>query len=299
LSFIRDRRARHSGLRRVLLAITALSVAAVASAGEPHWVRVSTAVDHDVVDFIDTSSIAIRQGRLTARYLWNFDAIQADSITHEPYQSETGLGVYDCLKRQSGAIEITMYRRKDAHGGIVDAVLRMTPRDAQMTDVEPESMGEEEVVFVCDLWGKRAAHWSPEGWHLIGESSGSPPRSVYLSPATLRTQPDGTIRALFMSDYGASRSYAHGASRWRSRQYEMLIDCENQRLAETHTRAYFSENLGEGRAKRYEDRGDETPKWKSALPDSLGDSEVRTVCSIWSEMHAGMAPDVPDRPIRD
>src|SRR3974390_1301522 len=101
-------------MRRVLLAMTTLTVAALASANEPNWVRVSTAVDHDFVDFIDTNSIAIRHGRLTARYLWNFEAIQTDSTTHKPYWSESGLGVYDCLKRQTGAIEIAMYRRKYA-----------------------------------------------------------------------------------------------------------------------------------------------------------------------------------------
>jgi predicted pyridoxine 5'-phosphate oxidase superfamily flavin-nucleotide-binding protein len=282
-------------MRRVLLAIAALTVAALASAGEPNWVRVSAAADQDVVDFIDTNSIAIRHGRLTARYLWNFEAIQTDSITHKPYQSETGLGVYDCLKRQTGAIEITLYGRRDARGR-VDAVLRMSPRNAQMTDVEPDSMGEEEVAFVCHLWGNRAAQWSPEGWHRIGEASGPPPTRVYLSPATLRAQPDGTVRALFMSDYGVTRSDEHGSSRWRSRQYEVLIDCENQRLAETRTRAYFAENLGAGRAERYEDPGDQPPRWQRASPDSLSGSEVRTVCSIWSEMHAGVVSSVPDAP---
>jgi hypothetical protein len=277
---------------RVLFAITALTIAAIASAGEPNWVRVSTAVDQDFINFIDTNSVAVRHGRLTARYLWNFDAIQTDSITHKPYQSETGLGVYDCLKRQSGAIEITMYAGRDAHGKVVDSVLHVNPRDAQMTGVEPDSMGEEEVAFVCDLWGNRAAQWSPEGWHRIGDASDSVPASVYLSPATLRAQRDGAIRALFMSDYAVTRSAKHGSSSWRSRQYEVLIDCKNQRLAETHTRTYFSENLGAGRAQRYEEPDDPTPRWKPALPDSLGDSEVSTVCSIWSEMHAKMVPEM-------
>jgi hypothetical protein len=281
----------------MLLAMTALTVAAFASAGESNWVRVSTAVDHDVVDFIDTNSIAIRHGRLTARYLWNFDALQTDSTTHRPYQSETGLGVYDCPKRQAGAIEITMYRRNDARGGVVDALPHMNIRDAQMTELEPNSMGEEEFDFVCYLWENRAAQWSPEGWHRIGEAPDSTRARVYLSAATLRAQPDGTIRALFMSDYGVTHSDRHGSLRWRSRQYEVLIDCENRRLAETHTRAYFSENLGAGRAERYEDPDDQAPHWKPALPDSVGDRQVRTVCSIWSEMHAGMVPQVPDGPM--
>jgi hypothetical protein len=119
---------------------------------------------------------------------------------------------------------------------------------------------------------------------------------VYLSPATLRTQPDGTVLALFMSDRGVTRSDEQGSSRWRSRQYELLIDCENQRLAETRTRAYFAENLGAGRAERYVDPGDQPPRWERASPDSLAGREVRTVCSIWSEMHAGVVPEVPDAP---
>ena len=281
-------------MRRVLLTIITLTVASLAAAEEPNWVRVSTAVDHDFVDFIDTHSIAMRHGRLTARYLWNFDAIQTDSVTHKPYQSESGLGVYDCLKRQTGAIEITMYRRRDAHGGVVDAVPHMSPRDAHMTDVEPDSIGEEEVAFVCDLWGNRTAQRTPEGWHRIGEGSDSPPTSVYLAAATLRAQPDGTVRALFMSDYGLPRADEHGSSRWRSRQYEVLFDCKNQRLANTHASAYFSENLGAGRAERYEDPDNKTPRWRPALSDSLSGREVQVVCSIWSEMHARMAPPVPD-----
>src|SRR3974377_1751562 len=167
-------------MRRVLLAIATLTVAALASADEPNWVRVSTAVDHDFVDFIDTNSIAIRHGRLTAQYLWNYDAMQTDSITHKPYRSESGLGVYDFLKLQTGAIAITMYRRRNAHGGVVDAVPHMNPRDAHMTDVEPDSMGEEEVAFVCDLWENRAAQRSPEGWHRIGKASASPPTRGFL-----------------------------------------------------------------------------------------------------------------------
>jgi hypothetical protein len=284
-------------MRRVLLTITTLAVAALAAAEEPNWVRVSAAVDHDFVDFIDTHSIAIRQGRLTARYLWNFDAIQTDSVTHKPYQSESGLGVYDCLKRQTGAIEITMYRRKYAHGGVVDAVPHMSPGDAHMTEVEPDSMGEEEVAFVCDLWENRAAQRSPEGWHRVGKASDSPPTNVYLAPATLRALPDGTIRALFMSDYGVTRSANHGPSHWRSRQYEVLFDCEHRRLANTHTRAYFSENLGAGRAERFADPDDHTPQWEPALPDSFGGREVQVVCAIWSEMHGRTVPQVPDEPM--
>jgi hypothetical protein len=259
-------------------------------------VRVSAAVDHDFVNFVDTHSIAIRQGRLTARYLWNFDAAQIDSTTHEPYRSETGLGVYDCLKRQSGTIEITRYSRRDARGGVVHTAPRKNPRDAQMTDVEPDSMGDEEVAFVCDLWGNRAAQWSPEGWHRIGRDSDSPPTNVYFSAATLRAQPDGNVRALFMSDYGVPRTDEHGSSRWLSRQYEMLFDCKHQRIANTHTRAYFSENLGAGRAERYQDPDDVRPKWRPALPDSLGGREVQVVCSIWSEMHARIASPAPDGP---
>jgi hypothetical protein len=228
--------------------------------------------------------------------LWNFEAAQTDSITHKPYQSETGLGVYDCLKRQSGAIEIVRYRRKDARGGAIDAVLHKTPRDAQMTDVEPESMGEEEITLVCDLWGNRAAQWSPEGWHRIGKAPGSPPTSVYLAAATLRAQPDGIIRALLMSDYGMPRSDENGSSRWRSRQYEVLFDCANRRLAKTHTRAYFSGNLGAGRAERHHDPDDPMPQWESALPDSLRDEEVQVVCSIWTEMHASLASPVTEGP---
>jgi hypothetical protein len=280
----------------VLLTIITLTVSALASAAEPNWVRVSTAVNRDFVNFVDTHSIAIRKGHLTARYLWNFEAVQTDSITHRPYQSETGLGVYDCLKRQTGAVEITMYRRRDAHGGVVDAVPNMNPQGAQMTDVEPNSMGEEEIAFVCDFWGNRAAQRSPEGWHHIGEAADSPPTNVYLSTATLRAQPDGTVRALFMSDYSVPRADVHGSSRWRSRQYEVLFDCKNHRLANTHTRAYFSENLGAGRAERYQDPDDRTPQWRPELSDSLSGREVQVVCSIWSEMHARMAPPAPDEP---
>jgi hypothetical protein len=152
-------------MRRTLITLTALALtqALAAQADAPNWVRVSTAEDHEFVDFIDLNSLAIRGGRLTARYLWNFNAVQTDTITHRRFQSETGVGTYDCLNRTTGSMEYTLYAKRGALGRVIHTG-RVNPKDVNQTAVEPNSMGDDEMEFVCSTWGARSSAHMGQGW---------------------------------------------------------------------------------------------------------------------------------------
>lgn len=163
-------------MRAILLVLVAFAAVDIAHADEPNWVRVATAEDHGFMIFIDTNSVALREGHLTARYLWNYSEIQTDTVTHKPYQSEAGLGIYNCQTSQTGAKEYTLYSERGARGNVVDRRHTAPHAVINLIVVEPGSIGEDEMIFVCDQWEKH--HSAPAAQPPQAKPSATPLRGA-------------------------------------------------------------------------------------------------------------------------
>ncbi len=144
-------------MRRILIIFAAIIVAtppSTASEEESDWRLVARAESRAFVEFVDTNSLEIRDGRLTATFLKNYDQPQNDA--RKPYQSMKTLRMFDCAERKTGVITIIRYVDRGGRGELVDTLSR-APIAENLSPLAPDSVGEEESEFVCSMWERRSS----------------------------------------------------------------------------------------------------------------------------------------------
>jgi len=137
-------------MRRIIL-IAAGIVAGLpvgASAAEPNWLAV--AGNESFTEFLDTNSLAIRAGRLTALTMTNFMEPQQRS-GRQVFLSAKTLGMYDCESDRSGAIDMTLYSSESGRGDVVTSEAVM-PAAIRLQNPEPGSVENKKLRAVCSIW---------------------------------------------------------------------------------------------------------------------------------------------------
>jgi hypothetical protein len=122
------------------------------SAGEPAWMVIGRG--DGFADYVDTNSIRIRAGRLTAWTLTSFTTPQQSSQTAvEPYLSMATLKMYDCTGYRTAALEISFYTGEIAQGALLKS-LALNPAAIIVKQAMPGSLGRSEIETVCAMWEK-------------------------------------------------------------------------------------------------------------------------------------------------
>jgi hypothetical protein len=140
--------------RSILIAtlVAASMCAAQALADAANWTAV-TSTDSTFLEYVDTNSLSIRYGQVTALFLKNYDDPQMDGP--KPYKSMKVLRMFDCSRQRVGALSVSRYAERDARGEVVDSKSQ-APEQVTLDKMPPESMGAAEIDYVCSLWSKRA-----------------------------------------------------------------------------------------------------------------------------------------------
>ena len=138
--------------RSILLAML-ITVATWAMADASNWTAV-TSDDAASVEYVDTNSLSIRYGQVTALFLKNYDDPQTDG--RKPYLSTKVLRMFDCMQQRVAVLTVSRYAERDARGEVVDTQSR-APEQVILDKAPPQSIGATEIDLVCSLWSKRAA----------------------------------------------------------------------------------------------------------------------------------------------
>jgi hypothetical protein len=136
-----------------LILLTTLIAASSAMADAANWTAVASN-DATSVEYVDTNSVSIRYGQVTALFLKNFDDPQTDG--RRPYLSTKVLRMFDCSQQRVAVLTVSRYAERDARGEVVDSQSR-APEQVILDKVPPQSIGAAEIDLVCGLWSKRVA----------------------------------------------------------------------------------------------------------------------------------------------
>ena len=136
--------------RSILLAML-ITVATWAMADASNWTAVSSN-DSTFAEYVDTNSLSIRYGQVTALFLKNYDDPQTDG--RKPYLSTKVLRMFDCAQQRVAVLTVSRYAERDARGEVVDSMSR-APEQVILDKVQPQSIGSTEIDLVCSLWSKR------------------------------------------------------------------------------------------------------------------------------------------------
>ena len=136
--------------RSILLAML-ITAATSAMADASNWTAVSSN-DSTFVEYVDTNSLSIRYGQVTALFLKNYDDPQTDG--RKPYLSTKVLRMFDCSQLRVAVLSVSRYAERDARGEVVDTQSR-APEQVILDKVQPQSIGSTEIDLVCSLWSKR------------------------------------------------------------------------------------------------------------------------------------------------
>jgi hypothetical protein len=136
-----------------LILLTTLFAASGAIADVSNWTAVASN-DATSVEYVDTNSVSIRYGQVTALFLKNFDDPQTDG--RRPYLSTRVLRMFDCSQQRMAVLTVSQYAERDARGELVDSQSR-APEQVILDKVPAQSIGAAEIDLVCTLWSKRVA----------------------------------------------------------------------------------------------------------------------------------------------
>jgi hypothetical protein len=140
-------------MRHRSILLIALLAASSAIADASNWTAV-TSNDATSVEYVDTNSLSIRYGQVTALFLKNYDDPQTDG--RKPYLSTKVLRMFDCSQQRIAVLTVSRYAERDARGEVVDSQSR-PPEQVVLDKAPPQSIGATEIDLVCSLWSKRVA----------------------------------------------------------------------------------------------------------------------------------------------
>ena len=114
------------------------------------WKRVTYSDDGSVVAYFDPDRIK-RNGTgdmsPVAWILVNYNKPQKDKTTGgKSYQSVLRKTMYDCKYEKTAYLQAVWYAQKVAHGDVIDSV---ESNDYAWDSIVPNSMGEDELRFIC------------------------------------------------------------------------------------------------------------------------------------------------------
>jgi hypothetical protein len=140
-------------MRHPSFLLITLLAASSAIADASNWTAV-TSNDATSVEYVDTNSLSIRYGQVTALFLKNYDDPQTDG--RKPYLSTKVLRMFDCAQQRIAVLTVSRYAERDARGEVVDSQSR-PPEQVVLDKAPPQSIGATEIDLVCSLWSKRVA----------------------------------------------------------------------------------------------------------------------------------------------
>ena len=138
---------------RSILLTTLIAASTCAIADASNWTAV-TSNDSTFVEYVDTNSLSIRYGQVTALFLKNYDDPQTDG--RKPYLSTKVLRMFDCSQQRVAVLTVSRYAERDARGEVVDTQSR-APEQVILDKAPPQSIGATEIDLVCSLWSKHVA----------------------------------------------------------------------------------------------------------------------------------------------
>jgi hypothetical protein len=136
---------------RAILLATLITASTWAMADAANWTAVNSN-DSTFVEYVDTNSLSIRYGQVTALFLKNYDDPQTDG--RKPYLSTKVLRMFDCSQQRVAILTVSRYAERDARGEVVDTLSR-APEQVILDKAAPQSLGSTEIDLVCSLWSKR------------------------------------------------------------------------------------------------------------------------------------------------
>jgi hypothetical protein len=140
--------------RALLLLIPGIAVALPSAAASPNWLQIVSGTDPGPVVFIDTNSIELRAGRLSAWTLYNYMEPQKTD-GQRAYLSGVGLKVFDCTSERVGTISFSFYSENSGQGDVVWSASR-EPDEVPLRYSAPGSLGDKVLSTVCQLAAKTA-----------------------------------------------------------------------------------------------------------------------------------------------
>src|ERR1700733_9973832 len=92
----------------------------MAIAADPHWTQVAGKSDYSMVVYLDTNSVKVREGRLTAWIQTNYVSPQrtTDPLAKN-YSSSLAIEVFDCESERSAPVSITLFSGQGGEGAVV------------------------------------------------------------------------------------------------------------------------------------------------------------------------------------
>src|SRR5262245_48496191 len=108
----------------------------VSSAVEPDWQFVT--VSDDRIVFVDTTTIRMRENRLTASVLYRFAAKQTP-LPGKAFQSSVYLVNFECESERSGFVSVANYAGPSGDGDLVDSFER-TNSPVKMNHSAPRTL---------------------------------------------------------------------------------------------------------------------------------------------------------------
>jgi hypothetical protein len=139
--------------QRSILLVTLVAASTCAIADVSNWTPVGSN-DATSVEYVDTNSLSIRYGQVTALFLKNYDDPQTDG--RKPYLSTKVLRMFDCSQQRVAILTVSRYAERDAQGEVVESQSR-APEQVILDKAPPQSIGSAELDLVCSLWSKRVA----------------------------------------------------------------------------------------------------------------------------------------------
>jgi uncharacterized protein DUF3761/surface-adhesin protein E len=142
---------RSVALLGALLGIASVFTTPSSIASPPNWVPISSTSDYSLEVFLDSSSIKVRSGRLTAwlKYNWVLPQTSPGEVP-KPYQSKMSLEAFDCASERSGPIAINFYSGRHGEGLVVDS-WSGEAATISLSFYPPGTMGQSAIDAVCRL----------------------------------------------------------------------------------------------------------------------------------------------------
>ena len=146
-------------MKRLLIALVALSVALPVAATEWAPVRISTDSEHV---WVDRSSIVWHTSYVRAWFLWDFSAPQTTS-KRKSFVSMKLLSYFNCSLRQLSSRQVLYYDQPHGIGQPVESYAYMFEQvKLSMQDVVPDTSGEQILNYVCKNAPKSRRKSAPE-----------------------------------------------------------------------------------------------------------------------------------------
>jgi hypothetical protein len=136
-------------MRRLGFTLFACLLAATGLAADPHWTQVAGKADYSMVVYLDTNSVKVREGRLTAWVQTNYVvALKTTDRVPKEYLSTIAFEAFDCESERSAPISITLFSGSHAEGEVVGRE-SIDARTMMLEYNRPGSIAEATLEAVC------------------------------------------------------------------------------------------------------------------------------------------------------